>query len=361
MTVKATDREGVEYTLTLEAPNFVWQNTPVNVSDAYQGGQKGAIVELFGWSHKDIEEECESLGKMGWMGVKVYPPQDQIMSYEWPQDGELNPWYWHYQPASYSLNGRLGTREELRSMIETCRSHGVRVYADAVTNHMSGGGNDLLNHRNGGGGWCTYWTGKETSADSYVATHNWTYELNENTGLIPGMEYPKAAYNNQDFHCDRSLSSWSDPFSLNYGWLSGLADLDTESEYVQERIAAYLTDLISIGFSGYRMDAAKHIMPKSIAAITAKVKRNLGGELPEDFITWLEVLIGGEAQLLSCQYNDYQYTQAFDDFMKEEGMTQDEINKVKIWSSDYPKEFPICGYWIIPSERYAVQNDCHDD
>lgn len=73
------------------------------------------------------------------------------------------------------------------------------------------------------------------------------------------MEYPAAAYMAQDFHCDRGLNSWTDPFALNYGWLSGLADLDTESDYVRERIAAYMTDLISIGFSGFRMDAAKHI------------------------------------------------------------------------------------------------------
>ena len=31
-----------------------------------------------------------------------------------------------------------------------------------------------------------------------------------------------------------------------------------------------------------------------------------------------------------------------------------DIAKVKIWSSDYPKEMPICGYWIIPSERFAI-------
>jgi alpha-amylase len=43
------------------------------------------------------------------------------------------------------------------------------------------------------------------------------------------------------------------------------------------------------------------------------------------------------------------------------GLSQNDIYKVKIWSSDYPKEFPICGYWAIPSERLVVQNDCHDD
>jgi alpha-amylase len=96
---------------------------------------------------------------------------------------------------------------------------------------------------------------------------------------------------------------------LNNGWLSGLADLDTESDYVRERIAAYFTDLISIGFSGMRMDAAKHIQPDSIAAILGKLKRNLGGgDLPADFMTYLEVLIGGEAGLLECNYSSYQYS-----------------------------------------------------
>jgi alpha-amylase len=48
---------------------------------------------------------------------------------------------------------------------------------------------------------------------------------------------------------------------------------------------AYLTDLIGIGFSGFRMDAAKHIQPADLAAIFGKLQRNLGGSLPPDFIT----------------------------------------------------------------------------
>jgi len=44
---------------------------------------------------------------------------------------------------------------------------------------------------------------------------------------------------------------------LCLGWLTGLVDLNTERENVQERIADYLTDLIGIGLSGFRVDAAK--------------------------------------------------------------------------------------------------------
>lgn len=362
LTVKVTDKDGKTYTVTPEAPNFLWQNESVNQSSVYKDGQKGGIVEMFGWPHADIEEECETLAKSGWMGVKLFPAQESLLSYEWTDNGELNPWYWYYQPVSYNLNGRGGTRDQLRKTIQTCRKHNVRVYADAVVNHMTGGGNDKLDHRNGGGSWCNYWTGKDSTDGSYFSTHNWTYEENKNTGLIPGMEYPSAALGPMDFHCERGLSSWNDPFQLNNGWLSGLSDLDTESDYVRERIAAYMTDLISIGFSGFRIDAAKHIQPDSLAVILSKLKRNLGGgDLPADFMTYLEVLIGGEAGLLECNYNSYQYTKYFDDAMKKSGLSQSDIDKVKIWSSDYPKEMPICGYWINPSERFAIQNDCHDD
>jgi len=149
---------------------------------------------------------------------------------------------------------------------------------------------------------------------------------------------------------------------LNNGWLSGLADLDTESDYVRERIAAYMTDLLSVGFSGFRIDAAKHIYPESLAAILAKFKANLGGgDLPDDFITYLEVLLGGEKDLLMCNNGIYDFGQSFTDYMKAAGLSDNDIYKVKIWSSDYPKEFPICGWWVIPSERLAVENDCHDD
>ena len=170
----------------------------------------------------------------------------------------------------------------------------------------------------------------------------------------PGLEFPSVPYGPLDFHCSRPLNSWTDGFILNNGWLSGLTDLDTESDGVRARIAAYMTDLLGIGFSGFRMDAAKHIQPESIAAILKQFSMNMGGAFPEDFITWLEVLIGGEKDLLMCTDNYYSYGESFTKYLKKAGLSDDDIYKVKIWSSDYPKEFPICGYWAVPSERLAV-------
>jgi len=360
--IKVAD-DSKAYSITLEPVDFVWNAPTVNQDPAFKEGQKGAIVEMFGWPYADIKDECEALGKMGYMGVKVFPPQESVMSDEWPQNGELNPWWFLYQPVSYKLDGRHGSRKELREMISTCRKNGVRVYADAVVNHMSGGGNDAWpSHRNGGGNWCTYWGAKGSSGASPYYTHDFMYENSNNTGLRPGLEYPGVPYIPIDFHCERSLSSWTSPFDLNYGWLVGLSDLNTESEYVQERIASYFTDLLGIGFSGFRVDAAKHIQPADLASIFKRFKDHMGGgDLPADFITYLEVLMGGEKDLLMCTDNDYSYGTNFASKLKAAGLSDSDVYKIKIWESGYPKEFPICGSWVIPSERFAAENDCHDD
>jgi alpha-amylase len=54
-----------------------------------------------------------------------------------------------YQPVSYRLNGRMGSRDELRTLISTCRKAGVRVYADAVIKYPNRSASNP-----GRAGWC---------------------------------------------------------------------------------------------------------------------------------------------------------------------------------------------------------------
>ena len=294
--------------LTLKPMLFAWQATPLlNRTGDYRKGQKGAIVEMFGWPHLQIAAECPTLAAAGYLGVKVYPPQESVMSSE-PFNNMLNPWYFFYQPVSHSLDGRLGSFEDLRTMIQACRSVGVRVYADAVVNHMTGSGNDCNQHRNAQGSSCVEWGAKNSTAaipggksgPSPYYTQGFGFQCSPKTGLPASQEFPAVPFSPEDFHCERALNSWTDPLDLNAGWLTGLTDLNTERDNVQDRIAEYLTYLISVGFSGFRVDAAKHMHPDDLVAIFTKLKTNLGGSLPEDFITWWEILLGGESDLLMC-------------------------------------------------------------
>jgi len=362
--VKAEIRQGdnVIASLILDPLDFIFNHPKINLPSNYENGQKGAIIELFGWPYDDIAKECEFIGKSGYLGIKVFPPNESMLSTSTLENGELNPWFFLYQPVSYRFSSRQGTYDQLKNMINTCRSNNVRVYADAVVNHMTGGGNDSFpDHRNGQGSYCNHWAGKKSSAGSPFYTHDFQFQNAEFSGVRPGLEFPSVPYDVMDFHCERSLSSWTDPFILNYGWLVGLTDLNTESDYVRQRIADYFTSLLSVGFSGFRIDAAKHISPVNLSAIFKKLKDNLGGgDLPDDFITYLEVIIGGEKDLLMCSDNDYCFGKSFENLMSKAGLSASDIDKVKIWESDYPKEFPICGYWPIKSERYVAGLDCHD-
>lgn len=97
-----------------------------------------------------------------------------------------------YQAVSYRFNGRGGTREELMSLIKTCRSMGVRVYVDVILNHMNGAGNDLSDHRNPDAG-CSKWSNKTSSApyerQSPFYNHQFTYKYNPNTGEPPRQNF----------------------------------------------------------------------------------------------------------------------------------------------------------------------------
>lgn len=64
-------------TLVLDPLNFIWQNNPLSgAQSTFSNGQKGGIVELFGWPYNDIASECMFLGKAGTYPPASYPTTD---------------------------------------------------------------------------------------------------------------------------------------------------------------------------------------------------------------------------------------------------------------------------------------------
>ncbi|MFJ8205774.1 alpha-amylase [Micromonospora chalcea] len=200
-------------------------------------GAKKVIVQLFEWNWTSVAAECTStLGPKGYGYVQVSPPQEHVNS---------SPWWVSYQPVSYRIESRKGTRAQFQSMVNTCHAAGVKVIVDAVVNHMSG-------QENGGTGW----------AGSSYGHYNY-----------PGI------YSAQDFHyCGRNgnndIANYNDRYEVQNCELVNLADLKTESEYVRGRLAAYLNDLLSLGVDGFRLDGSKHMPAADIAAIKAKLNRS---------------------------------------------------------------------------------------
>jgi alpha-amylase len=190
-------------------------------------GGRDVTAVLFQWDWTDVGRACtDTLGPAGYGYVQVSPPQETI------QGGQ---WWISYQPVSYSIGNRQGTRAEFAAMVSTCHGAGVKVIADAVVNHMSAG------------------SGTGTLGTQYAK-----------------YRYP-AHYADQDFHgCRSSITNYGDRWQVQNCELVGLSDLDTGSPYVQHEIADYLDDLRSLGVDGFRIDAAKHVSASDLAGIRAK-------------------------------------------------------------------------------------------
>ena len=65
--------------IMLDPLDFVWDVAPLKARTGdYRNGQKGAVVEFFGWPDKDVEKECAFLAQAGYLGAKLFPHHEQV-------------------------------------------------------------------------------------------------------------------------------------------------------------------------------------------------------------------------------------------------------------------------------------------
>jgi len=187
---------------------------------------KTTFVHLFEWNWQDVAKECEDyLGPAGYSAVQVSPPNEHIQG---------SQWWTRYQPVSYQINSRGGTRAEFIDMVNRCEAQGVSIYVDAIINHMASG------------------SGTGVAGSPYGA-----------------KQFPN--YSPQDFHPTCAISDYGNRYQVQNCELVGLADLNTSNNYVQTTLAGYLNDLQNIGVAGFRFDASKHMSATDIQGVMSKV------------------------------------------------------------------------------------------
>ncbi|KAK3271106.1 hypothetical protein CYMTET_20524 [Cymbomonas tetramitiformis] len=222
------------------------------------------IVQLFQWRWSDVAQECETfLGPKGFGAVQVSPAMEQIQG---------DAWWTSYQPVSYKLQNRLGSESEFESMVATCKKAGVKVYADAVINHMAAG------------------SGTGTAGSSYGGRN------------FPGTYGPQDFHHNQnDQGSNCAVNNYQDKWNVQHCDLVGLPDLDTSSNYVQTTIGNYLKHLSDLGVAGFRVDASKHMDDNELAGILSHAGNPFN---------YQEVIEGaGEAVHASSYYHNGQVTE----------------------------------------------------
>ncbi|MFM7013856.1 MAG: alpha-amylase family glycosyl hydrolase [Actinomycetota bacterium] len=215
-------------------------------------------IQLFMFNWNSVARECkETLGPQGISWVLISPAQEHITG---------DPWWVQYQPVSYQIESRLGSREEFAQMVRTCEQSGVSVIADAVINHMSA-----------------------SSGIGWAGTQFEKYDY-------PGL-YEESDFHNCGLTDDNQIASYSNKAQVQTCELLGLSDLATEKDKVQSTIVLYLLDLLSLGVKGFRIDAAKHIDAKDLKGIVS--------QLPAGTNIYSEVIKGYGEPIQPAEYTEF--------------------------------------------------------
>ncbi|XP_014229239.1 alpha-amylase 2-like [Trichogramma pretiosum] len=200
--------------------------------DPHYAEGRTTMVHLFEWKWEDIAKECETfLGPMGYGGVQVSPISENLVI-------KGRPWFERYQPVSYKIATRSGNEKQFRDMVRRCNKVGVRIYVDAVINHMTGDGENVV----GTGGSKAY-----------------------------PPRYPAVPYGPKDFNLPRCGIDYSNATSIRDCEMVGMHDLNQGRAHVRSKIVAFFNKAVSHGVAGFRIDAAKHMWPKNLEAIYSKI------------------------------------------------------------------------------------------
>jgi len=230
---------------------------------------------MFRWKWNDIAKECTNwLGPQGYGGVQVSPPHAAA---------SLGFWYDMYQPVDYTLlNSAMGTEAEFQTMINTCHTAGVRIYADVVVNHLAPG--------------------------SGTATNGRTWNANT-------FSYPFFGVNDFHANCPIQGADYGSPGNQNSVRncrLVGLIDLATESTYVRGQVKNYLAKLLTMGVDGFRFDASKHMQPADLLAFVSSVAQTT--QMGEPVWVTHEIIPDGNVNradyLNSGTVNEFKFTYA---------------------------------------------------
>jgi alpha-amylase len=313
----------VVFLLSISACLFV--NYIHATKDPNSTPNRNTAVHLFEWKWTDIANECEQfLGPHGYSGVQVSPPNDHALI-----DGF--PWYQRYQPVSYQLQSRSGTEAEFIDMVNRCNNAGVRIYVDAVINHMAAGGN------------------RGSAGTSYNP-------VSEN---FPGVPYSPLDFG--DSICKSAsggIENYNDLEQVRNCRLVGLPDLVLSKDYVSDKIAEYMNRLISIGVAGFRIDAAKHMWPNDLNKLISKLNNlpsSIFGDNKQPFIYFEVIDLGGEP----IKNTDYTWIGRVSEFRYGKFLSE-VVRKQFGQKLTYLNNFGM-GWGMIPDGDAQIMIDNHDN
>ncbi len=216
----------------------------------------GKIIQAWNWSYKNATALMKTVAEQGFTTLQISPPNEIKMPTKGvavcakPVDGIApNGWWMFYQPAGFQLNesedNALGTKAEFIEMCKEAKKYGVKIIVDAVINHMGTDDDHVGVYDN-------------ASTDPMKHVNPRAAQFEPELLAAKAFHSPWVNMTYKENYWD-GYSDYDIEEDLTQHCTSGLPDLATETQLVQDTIYDYFVELIEAGADGFRFDAAKHI------------------------------------------------------------------------------------------------------
>lgn len=200
------------------------------------------ILHTWSWNFPEMARSMKEISDAGFTMIqtspvqKCYAPEGSGKKIFDENVTEGN-WYYYYQPTDWKIgNNILGTRDQMKQMMDSAAKYNIKVIVDVLPNHTA--------------------FDVDAVTDDFYRAVGGRDKMYHSNGLEPVRDY------NDRLEC----TLWGS---------GGLPDVNTENPDFQKYYMEFVNDLIGLGVRGFRYDTAKHIGVHSDPVDTkAGVKEN---------------------------------------------------------------------------------------
>ena len=198
------------------------------------------ILHVWSWNFPAIAQNMKQIADAGFTMLQTSPvqacynPEGQSKKLF---DKEEGNWYYYYQPTDWKIGNQIvGTKEQMKEMLDSAAKYNVKVLVDVLPNH-------------------TAFDIDAVSPEFYKAVGGRDKMFHSN-GLTP-------------------ISDYNDRMQCTLQGTGALPDVNTENPDFQKYYMEFVNELLNMGVRGFRYDTAKHIGVHSDPVDTASgVKEN---------------------------------------------------------------------------------------
>lgn len=185
-----------------------------------------SILHVWSWNFPTIADNMHKIADAGFTMIQTSPVQN---CYAPEGSGKKifddnvteGNWYYYYQPTDWKIgNNILGTREQMKAMMDSAAKYDVKVIVDVLPNH-------------------TAFDIDAVSDDFYKAV-----------GGRDKMYHSEGLTGVRDYNDRMQCTLWGS---------GGLPDVNTENPDFQKYYMEFVNELLNMGVKGFRYDTAKHI------------------------------------------------------------------------------------------------------